>query len=380
MADILSFSGWNNVSDRVPLGTLSEADNVDIDNENNIRRRVGSSQALALTAATAAYATDDQQHLYVVDNGDLVAVQPDFTTVTLASGMATGETYWAEVGGTVYFTGANQGVIGLTGYHDFGVDVPPAPSVSSPPGTLPPGRYQIRTVTEELDGRESACSSPTLLELDGTTSIRIDSTAGLTTHAYCTSTNGEVFYYVGLTPCVVNDVDQLSVPLEEAQLYGSRPNITGPVQYFEGRLWGCEYYPQGDMTVIWPSYPLWLELFDYQGTEYFTVPGEVVLFAHLRGGLVLGTKKEIYAYVDGNLDLLADYGAVDGKPFARTAERSILFWTERGICTAFPFKNLTEDRISVPPGDRCTTAVVEMGGFRKFLVYTNEDGTANNPY
>ena len=84
--------------------------------------------------------------------------------------------------------------------------------------------------------------------------------------------------------------------------------------------------------------------------------------------------------MDSGLMLLATYGVPKGSPAAVDPNGVVYFWTDRGVCRVPEFVNLTQDAVSVPPGDKCYAAFIEQEGYNKFIVTTTDSGTANNKY
>lgn len=112
---------------RLPAGALVQAVNVDIDDTGGIARRRGYASSASFTNITAAYATRDEQSLYVVDAGSLkrVITLSPLVTELIATGIPGGELDWAEAGNLVMYAGAAQGVIDgstLLDFADFGGD------------------------------------------------------------------------------------------------------------------------------------------------------------------------------------------------------------------------------------------------------------------
>lgn len=128
-------------------------------------------------------------------------------------------------------------------------------------------------------------------------------------------------------------------------------------------------------TVIWYSKPHHYHLYDY-AANYILVPGQLLAMARTPDMLCLGTSTAIYAY-NGALAKVADYGVIPGRPIARRSSGQILIYTERGVCT-FPFQNLTEAKVSLPPGRQCATSVIDQGGISRFIAVHDGGGEAHN--
>ena len=71
--------------------------------------------------------------------------------------------------------------------------------------------------------------------------------------------------------------------------------------------------------------------------------------------LLIGTDRAIHAYDGENLTEQASYGVVPGWCWARDDDEGgesmgVYIWTQRGLCKAMPFTNLTSGHLSVAPG------------------------------
>ena len=79
------------------------------------------------------------------------------------------------------------------------------------------------------------------------------------------------------------------------------------------------------------------------------------------------------------METLADYGVVPGQHWSMDGEKAF-FWSERGLCSALPFSNLTEQHLSVAPGVSAGGAVLKRDGQTRYLVAIQQGGTAFNPH
>lgn len=119
--------------------------------------------------------------------------------------------------------------------------------------------------------------------------------------------------------------------------------------------------PEQDRSVIYFSRPDFPHEFRLE-KDWLTVPGRITILASTAKGLVIGTDRAIYADpVDSPLERIADYGTPlnaavhDDRDF-------VAFWTQRGLCQAFPFKNLTDERLVVQMRERVTTGLFPYQG------------------
>jgi hypothetical protein len=161
-------------------------------------------------------------------------------------------------------------------------------------------------------------------------------------------------------------------------LYDTLPLDTDVIQFWRGRMYAAQYFPSENQTVIWFSEPMGFHLFNLD-SNFFMVPGQVLMLAPHDDALIVGTDAKTYAYTEAKLDLLADYGVVAGQHWSRDDER-ILFWSTRGVCAALPFLNLTEKQVSVAPGVRAGGCVVRDGGQKRYLAVLQQGGLPFNSY
>lgn len=171
-------------------------------------------------------------------------------------------------------------------------------------------------------------------------------------------------------------------PLLDA-LLDPLPLGTDIVQYWRGRMYTAQYLANENQTVVWFSQPLGFHLFSLD-SDYFVLPGRVTMLAPHDAALIAGTNKRIYAYDSKSLTELAQYGVVPGQHWALDelpdGTKRTLFWTTRGLCSAVPFKNLTERQVSVAPGVSAGGTIVRQGGQKRYVVALAKGDAAFNPY
>lgn len=382
------FLGLNNTGDPLTLGPswLVQANNVDVTDAGKLRVRTGYTRTMTATpAAGGAYATLDQQRMYLVDAGTLKAMDSKSAAVTLATGLARTPVAWAEINNQVFFTnGTDSGIIGPDNeVMPWAWSVPTAPTLASVTGSLDPGLYRVCTTRTLPDGRETGPSDiveVTLADGEALQISGIEQVAGHTTNVYIAPANSTVFQRAG-SPTVSAIVwnapaDALGAELET---FGMEPLPDGcdVIGAWLGRIHAAQYFPEHDQTAVYVSQPLGFHLFDLE-EGMFLVPGRVLMLAPHDLGLVIGTDNAIYAYTGDKLTELAPYGVVAGQNWSPDDDGTVLFWSQRGACRALPFSNLTEQNASVAPGVRAAGAVVRMGGQRRFIVSIQQGGTAFN--
>jgi len=385
---ITDFHGLVNVldADTMPPGALTQADNVDVNDQKKLRTREGYLSALSFSGITAHYQNDHHDRLFVIRNGTLSEIVDGPVANTLTTGMDPGETYWAESAGIVVVSN-KAGFRRISGHDEapLAVPTPDQPEVSRIAGGLPAGRYQVTVANIDATGRESPAPLPVVIDLEDGQGLSIGwPDDGYTRSVFASHANGDRMYLVTETDGGYNLLDDGAIgpsPLEIDQLGADGPpNPGGPVTIHDGCLYVAEHLPGQDMTALFRSRPYWWHLFDLE--EFDPIPGRVELLDSTPSGLIVGTDREIYAIpADGSLVRLADYGVTAGpNNLARIDKDTVAFWSARGLCVGLPFANLTEERVSLPPGLKAAVSLIERNGFKKIVVLTTIDGMAYNSH
>lgn len=380
---ITQFKGVINKLDpaRRPLGALDTAVNMEVDDAEKLRHIPRYLEQLTGDVADA-YALEDESRAFLVLGDDLVEYLEDGTTVLLQAAVTGPKYSWMEIANTVYFqNGADVFLtISTQGVRQWGIPVPVQPAVSVVGGNLPAGQYRVCAAYVAPTGRESGAPHSTVVDVGEGSGFKVTvpTLSGHRTAVYISSTNGEVLYYAYSTDQEVSTwggpVKSLVRPLDSQFLVPPPPAeyVTG----YKGRIYASAYQAGSNETIIWVGRPQ-----DYERFYIFDallVPGRVGGLEGLDDGLVIGTDEMIYAYDERELKELATYGMIDG--CSVTHDKTAYLWTERGLVKALPFEEMTEDKVSVPPGKAGTAAVLRLDGFERCVVLVEEGGIADNPY
>lgn len=385
MSAIKFFRGLNNVTDplRLDASWLAQADNINISDTGGVTKRDGYSRALACTPS-GLYSTLDFSRMYVVDNGVLKSVTGQGATVTLQTGLSDAPMHWTEINDQVYFNnGVDRGIIGADNtVLPWSWPVPDTPVLAAVTGSLPAGQYQVRFTYTLPDGRTTGAGDANDIVLGESSALQISGVPqieGLRTNVYIAPADSSVYQYAGSPNSAAmvwnSSVDSLGADLQTA-LFDPLPLGTDVVQAWRGRMYAAMYIPDKDQSVIWASQPLGFHLFDLDD-DFIMVPGRVLMLAHHKDALIIGTGERIYAYAGQKLDQLAAYGVVPGFHWTDDVTRT-LFWTRRGLCSVLPFTNLTENQVSVAPGAEAGGTIVQTGGQKRYLVAIKQGGSAFN--
>lgn len=385
------FRGLNNVTDpmRLGLGWLVQADNVHITDTGGIAKRQGHSRFLA-GAFSGAFTTFDFGRMYVVDNGALKSISETGGADVLATGLSVWPMHWAEINDQVYFNnGVDSGVIQPDNtVVEWRWAAPAAPSLAAVTGSLPPGIYQVRCTFTLSDGRHTgagASAEIALVEGQGLQIANIPQKAGAKTNVYIAPSDTQVYQLAASTAqtaMVWNaSADELGADLLDT-FNDPLPLGADVIQFWKGQAFAAQYFPAAGHSAVWMSQPLGFHLFDLN-RGFFLVPGRVLMLALHDDALIVGTDLRVFTYDGKELTQIADYGVVPGWHWSNDSTpdgRRTLFWTVRGLCSALPFKNLTERQISVAPGASAGGTVVHDGGQKRYLVALRQSGSAFNSY
>lgn len=382
------FRGLNNVSDGLDLGLSWQrtADDVDVTNTGRIQRRRGYLRRVTQAANSGAYATLDEQRAFVVDNGVLKSVNPDLTVTTLESGLSTDPMYFDEWAGVVFCTnGTDYRTIQPNNrVKKWGVPAAPVPRVFLGTGVLPEGLYRVCSTLVDADGIEGSNSDVAVVQVatDKSILIEVSAVAGYTTNVYVTAADGATYYL--LAASVVGSVVYSCAPDRlgaELRFWFTDVPRGGMPCMHAGRAHLAEYFPDQDQSLILFSKPLAFHTFDI-GQDAFAVPGRALMLKPAGSSapdtLIIGTDRAVYAWNGAALALLAAYGVVPGHHDALKDGRQRYFWTERGLCRAMPFQNLSDRVLSVDPGAFCGATVIERDGNVRYLVALQRGGHAYN--
>lgn len=384
---VARFSGLNTVEDPLNMGLswLTQADNINITSADKIVRRDGYDLDIA-GEILGAYATIDQQRMFYVDGTTLKS----YDLGALATITSRERMHWTEVNNQVFFNnGVDRGVI----THDNRVlplewPVPATPALSAVSGSLAPGKYDVMCTYLMDDGRETGAGQSASIDIEDGQALLISSipqAAGMVTRTYIAPANSTVFQlaYEGYQTSRLWDYSPSSLGIDlMTDDFDPIPAGATVIQVWRGQLYAAQYFPDSDMTAVWRSQPLGFHLFDL-AADFLAIPGRVHMLAPTKTALVIGTERAIHAYDGENLTEQATYGVVPGWCWARDDDENgestgVYIWTQRGLCKAMPFVNLTSGHLSVAPGTQAGAAVIAQGGQKRFVAVLHQGGTAFN--
>lgn len=383
---VTRFKGLNNMADPLDMGLswLTTANNVNITDAGKIKRRDGYTLDTA-GVIEGAYSTIDHDRLYYIDDGSLKARNGRTTLATMES---TDPMHWAEVNQDVFFNnGTDSGIIKPDNtVLPLSWLVPGTPTLSAVTGDLAPGKYDVMCTYLLDDGRETGAgiaASIEIIEGQALQISRIPQATGMVARVYIAPANSTAYQlaYEGYDTARTWNYSPNSLGIDlMTDDFDPIPDGADVIQIWRGCLYAAQYFPGTGNTAIWRSQPLGFHLFDL-ATDFLAVDGRVLMLAPTDEALVIGTDKAIHAWSGEQINKLASYGVVPGWCWARDDEdegKSVHIWSQRGVCKAMPFANLTSGHVSVAPGVQAGAAVIAQDGQRRFVVALHQGGAAFN--
>ena len=389
LKEIKSFKGLNTVVDpiRLDLRWLTQAVNVHATSTGGIERRMGY-ERVSSTPTITAYSRSDSKYSYLQRDGSIT----DLDGVELVKTTSTRPMWWGEVNNEVYYSnGADAGKF-VDGYAHAVWRLPtpkePVVTVNTGVGAIIPGAYQVRSTVVAPDGRESGWSDAAIIECTSTAAsftITPSFFEGYSTRIYITAVGGASPQYAGTlyAPGTVSwfgGPDQLGFDAMTNFLDPLQPNVD-VFAFFKASCYASEFMPQSDVSVIWVSEPLGYHLFNLN-SGFMLLPGRVLMLVATEEALVIGTDRAVFAFDGKTLTRVALYGVIAGQncvPDTQVKTNRVLFMSQRGLCEALPFNNLTEDRVAIPRAARAGGVFMQQDGHCRFIATLHGVGGVYNP-
>jgi hypothetical protein len=375
--------GVNNIDDpRAPAfqdsSVLTKAQNVDLDRNGFVRRRVGRTKFLDLTSAHSLYASGDR--LFLVDSGTLYEVTPDYTLIPLDTGLGQAPVSYAEVAGQVFY--ANEAKVGVVGGF-WGISTPSSPHCVVTVGNMPPGRYLVAVVAVR-GGVESGARMPSVVELSAVGGLELHVAAvdlGVDALAvYCSEPNGQELYFQGefATTSPIR-LQHIGVSTDLLTTLGHYPPPPGQhIAAFRGLM-----LVASGSALYW-SQPLAYHHFRVQ-TDVQLFPERIVLLAAFDAGFFVATASRTYWVAgqepDGWQPQVVDTRRVaEGAALRIPAQKlpglqsqgEVSVWaTEDGFVAGLAngtIQHLTDGRLAVDAYKQAAFAFREEGGLRQILM------------
>jgi hypothetical protein len=351
---VRGFKGLNNRIDPTALGLewQVQADNLLCDDAGYLVRRPGL-QALS-SGLRDLYGRRDGRMLGVTTGDVLVEIAENGAQTPLFAGMLGGPFQWTELGYTVFaMSETHAWAIYPNRLVSWGIPSCPPPGVSGDGGEF---SYRIACVFVAPDGRQGGTTSLVTAFAGETGGIIVTppTLAGYQTRTYASTPDGTELYLVseGTTPFVLDALTR-GVPLSTLHHYP--PPLGGVIGDFHSRLAVGVWEPELDRSVIYFSQPDNPHVFQLD-SDFQIVAGRVTALVSVPRAIIIGTDRAIYIDpIDEPVQRVAEYGVLPGG-LIQDDRGVVEFWTQRGLCVARPFKNLTDERMAVAVREKITAA------------------------
>ncbi len=373
----------NTVSEaRQPLGALTHADNVLIDDSGAIARRKGSVR-IATGEISSSYGTRDNSAIYIIDDGALYHF--DGSTFThLCDGMGYGTVHWCEESSNLVFAQSELRFVAIENgvATDLNIPIVTDVSVEHKAGNLP--KMLIGIMAQYINiktGLRGGMSQYQVIDVAESSSLvlEVSPKAGFSIAIYGFFEDSGAWSLISETVNVYHFIDYPNTHEPADDIYLSVQGVPKDVvamTYHLGKICAVTLANES-ISLVQFSLPSFYHLFD-DINESFEVPDVVTAVASSNGVLILTGMRSIWAFADGSLQRLAPYGTPVGKPIQQLPTGELLIWTYRGVCQYPEFRNLTENDFSVPAGFGCATSLYEHDGSKYLTIATDDAGAAFN--
>lgn len=364
-----------------PLGSMDPADDVYIDDQAVIRARPGYWIANTITNATSFFQRSRLDPAYIISAGVLYRLTEGGQIQVVQTSVGTDFKSWTASGDRAYYVGAEgSGCVFSSGVlQPYGVPTPLPPTVYYGSGRLLSGVYLVAVVLEHeetgLLGAASELVAVTVGEAEGAIHISpAGPPAGYRARVYMSMLDGETLYFVGYGDQFVEEYDNpVAIPLDEERIActGVPENVVA-VGLLNGLMFAGVYSETADKSFIYRSVPHAPHLFR-SGVDVLTVPGEIRMICPVQAeqAVYFGTNRAIHYHSpsDGGMRQVAPYGVPRGHQYAVTTDERTLMWTNKGVCRAPDFSNITDAVVEVETKEYCRVMVVDIDDVEQLMVF-----------
>jgi len=357
------FGAFKSLNNKVTFGgldTLSAATNVDISQDNIVRRRKGK-RLIVPTASAHSLWSGNGYTLFV--NGSTLTSLWNGTPTAIGS-TSTRRHHYTQVAGQVYITdGASNWVLAGSTLRKWGVTTPPA--IAAVTTTLH-GTDEIRLVRTHIDpltGIESAASPPVTLQTSPTGTVN----AGVQPNEqlYATELNGDTYYAVP----PVFQADTLRTEALFNRYAAEPPNGGSALCAFNGRI----YMAVGNALMY--STPFSVEAFDV-AEDFYQFEGRITSVLAVDGGLYVSADKLHFIGGDSPEDSvrITAYNAriIGASSSGFDDGNRAVFTTSLGICVGDGqgiVKNITEANVAYDFGLDTIGVIRHQDGMLQYIAF-----------
>lgn len=370
----------------VGKGEVRDAKNVVLSKNGSMRRRAGYALAASLAGAHSLWSSSDSR-VFVAAGTTLYLVQPDFTKVTLATGIDTGTVSYAEVAGDVFVACgrllrvASDNTVTVAGVAPLLGFTPTLTANTS--GGLTPGSYGFAVSAIAASGEESGLSAQARIVLTANGAVTVDmpveSVGQAKWNIYRTAANGGEMYLAATVPGNAATATIGSALLGRlATGWMKEPLPPGLLTSFNGRLFsasGAFVFYSDPFSAL------------HSTRDGFVPAGEqVVMVIAVADGVYFATPSQVWFMAGNgpqefNANPVADNGVVPGSatladasmfnPELAPGTDTIAVWlTEKGYQLGLPGGRVVSPqstRIALTGAQRATTTPFVLEGVKQLV-------------
>ena len=187
------------------LKAVTELENFRLTDDGWLVVRNGLTSRVSMTGGKSIYSHRSSGLLLFQDGTSLYSSDPNnsFALAALATGLSGEKIEFCEVAGKVFWTdGTTHGIVNSSGtVQNWGMVVPPSPTLEATSGDLPAGRYRVSCALVDYNGVVSGAPAATTITLDGAQDITVDLASydsnAVYVRVYASYTNTSELYYIG---------------------------------------------------------------------------------------------------------------------------------------------------------------------------------------
>lgn len=393
-----AFKGINNIVDAqcTDPAYLKKALNVNIDKLGGIGTRKGYVKKDTANYSSV-WSSENRQGCYAVRNGDLVKLNPDYSFITLLSGIGNEKLSFEEVDNIIYYTSSNTNGIIFNGVRkEWGMPKNTlSPTLTQTAGLLVAGTYQISFTYVRSDGTESGTSKSFIITVTANSGISVSIPTNpdisiTSARVYCSTLDGNTLYYAGSaslgTSFIIEDTSNLINPLRAFNL-DKAPN-GHIVKYHKGRLYVAED------NILWYSEPFQYNYFKLD-SNYIEFSERIREIMPVEDGLWIGSEslyflsgsspdefkrnlKEHIKIVEGTSTRISgSYVHIDNTPIGYkwlvTSDLGIFILFNQGLVI-----NLTSANVELDQANSGTSIFLQDAGINQYLSILKTNQNPNN--
>lgn len=378
---------------------LKLAQNIDIDKTGGVSKRHGYTK-VDTGNYHSLWSDETNSICYGVKDGDLVRIYEDYSNKVIQASVGTEHITFERIDGITYGVSPSRSFVidENETYRPFGIDRPNGgPNITTLPGTLSAGDYQVALTFVAEDGRESGTGVAQLIPVAVNQNIQVanipisSDSSVKSVRIYCSTPDGEVLYLQGevvngTSTYTIGDAVSKVTPLKSFNVY---PAPTGQIiRYAHGRIWIAQD------NILWYSEPFAYEWFKLNA-NYLPFNERIRAVMPTEGGMWVGAdrlyylssrnpdqmrreEKEPIQVVEGSdVKIPGAYVFIENTPLGY----KWLFNSNKGVYIAFNdgvVLNTTERNVVFPKADEGTGIFLQTDGINRYLSILKEKQPSNN--